>query len=51
MADRNSSNLDGTLDFYILHKLSHEPLQAIELERRTERIRMMLELMNGPGGP
>ena len=43
MADLDSNNPAGTLDFFILQKLSHEPLQATELERRTERIRMMLE--------
>ena len=44
MAELDSKNIEGLLVFFILQKLSHERLQAFDLERGIEPIHKMLEL-------
>lgn len=44
MAELDSNNIEGVLDFFILQTLNHQTLQGSDLERRIERIHRMLEL-------
>jgi DNA-binding PadR family transcriptional regulator len=44
VAELDSNNIEGILDFFILQTLNPQALQGFDLERRIERIHRMLKL-------